>query len=43
LQAQDKKDGFLVEIDRLLNEQFRVGMGYHFAEYENDLVSSSGK
>ncbi len=40
-QAKDTKDGYILEIDRLIGDNLRVGAGYHFAGYDNDLTPSS--
>lgn len=40
-QAKDTKDGYILEIDRLIGDNLRVGTGYHFARYDNELTPSS--
>jgi opacity protein-like surface antigen len=34
----DTLNGFIFEVDRLLNDYLRVGVGYHFAEYQNEMT-----
>ena len=36
-QIEDRKKGWLLEIDREIGEYFRLGVGYNFTDYSDDL------
>ena len=36
-QIEDRKDGFLIEVERELFQNIQVGVGYNFTDYEDDL------
>ena len=40
-EAGSTRDGWLVSLDRHINDHFRIGIGYNFTDFSDDLTDLS--